>query len=138
MLILFFMLVAAVPGVFVLYGLKRTLRRFQITSSSVSSAAVQSNQPYLDRARAVFAEHPEAAVYLFGHTHDAFVEIELDGRVVANLGTWLEILHRVPVRFGFSWRSTTRPCGSTSSASTPRTSASSSPMSRSRKSRSRS
>ena len=101
MLILFFMLVAAVPGVFVLYDIKRTLRRFQITGGSVSSAAVQSNQPYLDRARAVFAEHPEAAVYLFGHTHDAFVEIELDGRVVANLGTWLKILHRVPVRFGY-------------------------------------
>ena len=101
MLILFFMLIAAVPGVFVLYDIKRTLRRFQITGGSMSSAAVQSNEPYLDRARAVFTEHPEAAVYLFGHTHDAFVEREPDGRVVANLGTWLKILHRVPVRFGY-------------------------------------
>ena len=101
MLILFFMLVAAIPGWFVLHDIKNTLRRFQITGGSVSSVAVQSNQPYLDRARAVFAEHPEAAVYLFGHTHDAFLEREPDGRVVANLGTWLKILHRVPVRFGY-------------------------------------
>ena len=29
------------------------------------------------------------------------MEREPDGRVVANLGTWLKILHRVPVRFGY-------------------------------------
>jgi UDP-2,3-diacylglucosamine pyrophosphatase LpxH len=101
MVILFFMLVAAIPGMFVLHDIKNTLRRFQITGHHVSSVAVQSNQPYIDRARAVFAEHPEAAVYLFGHTHHAFLEQEPDGRVVANLGTWLKILHRVPVRFGY-------------------------------------
>ena len=101
MVILFFMLVVAVPGMVVLHDLKSTLRRFQITGSEVSSAAVQSNQPYIDRARTVFVEHPDVAVYLFGHTHDAFLEREPDGRVIANLGTWLKILHRVPVRFGY-------------------------------------
>lgn len=99
MLILFFMLVVAIPGMVVLHDIRDTLRRFQI--SGVPSAAMHSNQPYLDRARAVFDQHPEAAVYLFGHTHDAFLEREPDGRVVANLGTWLKILHRVPVRFGY-------------------------------------
>jgi UDP-2,3-diacylglucosamine pyrophosphatase LpxH len=101
MVILFFMLVAAVPGMFVLHDIKNTLRRFQITGAEVSAAAAHSNQGYIDRARAVFAEHPEAAVYLFGHTHDAFLEREPDGRVIANLGTWLKILHRVPVRIGY-------------------------------------
>lgn len=101
MIILFFMLVVAVPGMVVLHDLKNTLRRFQITGSEVSSVAAHSNQPYLDRAREVFAEHPDVAVYLFGHTHDAFLEREPDGRVIANLGTWLKILHRVPVRFGY-------------------------------------
>ena len=101
MLILFFMLIAAIPGTVVLHDVRNTLRRFQITSAEVSAAAAHSNQAYIDRAHAVFAEHPEAAVYLFGHTHDAFLERDPDGRVIANLGTWLKILHRVPVRFGY-------------------------------------
>lgn len=101
MVILFFMLVAAIPGLFVLHDIRNTLRRFRITSAEVTAAAAHSNQPYIDRARLVFAERPDVAVYLFGHTHDAFLEREADGRVIANLGTWLKILHRVPVRIGY-------------------------------------
>jgi hypothetical protein len=101
MVILFFMLVAAIPGLFVLHDIRNTLRRFRITSAEVTAAAAHSNQPYIDRARLVFAERPDVAVYLFGHTHDAFLEREADGRVIANLGTWLKILHRVPVRVGY-------------------------------------
>jgi hypothetical protein len=67
----------------------------------MKSAAERSDAPYKARAQEVFATHPEAAVYLFGHTHHAFLEREPDGRVIANLGTWLKILHRVPVRFGY-------------------------------------
>ena len=100
MIILFFMLVVAIPEFVVLHDIRTTLRRFQITSGGVAALAVQSNQPYLDRAQAVFSEHPDTAVYLFGHTHDAFVERAGD-RVVVNLGTWLKILARVPVRFGY-------------------------------------
>jgi len=101
MLIMFFMLVVAIPGLVVLHDIRDTLRRFQITGAEVSSMAGHSDEPYKERARAVFAAHPEVAVYLFGHTHHAFLETEADGRVIANLGTWLKILHRVPVRFGY-------------------------------------
>ncbi len=101
MLIMFFMLVVAIPGLVVLHDIRNTLRRFQITGAEVSSVAGHSNAPYIARAREVFAAHPDVAVYLFGHTHDAFLEQDSEGRVIANLGTWLKILHRVPVRLGY-------------------------------------
>lgn len=100
MLLLFFMLVLAIPG-FVLYrDVRRTLRRFQVTAGSIADLEGQSNAPYLARARQVFAEEPGVAIYLFGHTHDAFLTEE-DGRVIINMGTWLKILRRVRVRFGY-------------------------------------
>lgn len=101
MLIMFFMILVAIPGLVVLHDIRDTLRRFQITGAEMKSVAERSDAPYKARAHAVFADHPEAAVYLFGHTHHAFLEREPDGRVIANLGTWLKILHRVPVRFGY-------------------------------------
>ncbi len=100
MLILFFMLVMAIPGAIVLRDLRKTLARFRLGLSSLSSVEGLGNQTYLDRARTVFAENPEASVYLFGHTHAAFLAHE-DGRVIINMGTWLKILDRVPVRFGY-------------------------------------
>ncbi|MCB1495735.1 MAG: metallophosphoesterase [Bauldia sp.] len=100
MMILFFMLVMAIPGAVVLHDIKRTLSRFRLSFGGVESIEGLGSDVYLARARQVFAEHPETAVYLFGHTHDAFL-IEEDGRVIANMGTWLKILHRVPVRFGY-------------------------------------
>ncbi len=96
MLILVFMLIVAVPGFFVLHDLMDTLRRFRLTTVGLAD----SDDIYVDRARAVFAANPDAVVYLFGHTHRAFL-IEEDGRVIANMGTWLKILNRVPVRFGY-------------------------------------
>jgi UDP-2,3-diacylglucosamine pyrophosphatase LpxH len=102
MIIMFFMFVAAIPGFVVLHDLRKTLRRFQFTPTDLNPlGAATSRAPYLARAREVFAANPDVAVYLFGHTHDAFLEQEPDGRVIANMGTWLKILRRVPVRFGY-------------------------------------
>ena len=40
-------------------------------------------------------------MFVFGHTHDAFLKhLEPAGQVVLNTGTWLKLLHRVRVRFG--------------------------------------
>ncbi|MBN8995881.1 MAG: metallophosphoesterase [Rhizobiales bacterium] len=100
MLVLVVMLILAVPGFLVLRDLRKTLHRFHITTLKPSQLEGQGNETYLRRAREVFAEHPEAAVYIFGHTHHAFLEQE-DGRVILNMGTWLKILDRVPVRFGY-------------------------------------
>lgn len=100
MIVLFFMVVVAIPGTFVLYDVIRTLRRFGVSAGGIESVEGLGNAVYTARAREVFAAHPEVAVYLFGHTHDAFLEREGD-RIIANMGTWLKILHRVPVRFGY-------------------------------------
>ncbi|HMN84794.1 MAG TPA: metallophosphoesterase [Bauldia sp.] len=100
MLILFFMLVVAVPGALVLRDILKTLRRFRITSLRASSLEGMNSDVYMKRAREVFAANPEAAVYLFGHTHHAF-QAEENGRLILNMGTWLKILDRVPVRFGW-------------------------------------
>jgi hypothetical protein len=40
-------------------------------------------------------------VFVFGHTHSVFVETLDDGRVVLNTGTWLKLLHKIPVWIGF-------------------------------------
>lgn len=100
MVILFFMLVVAVPGFVVYRDVRKTLKRFRVTWSDIESLEKTSNAPYLRRANEVFAQHPEVAVYIFGHTHDAFLE-ETGGRIVINTGTWLKILRRIPVRFGY-------------------------------------
>lgn len=100
MIILFFMLVVSVPGFIVYRDIRKTLRRFQVTWSDFSELEGLANAPYLQRARKVFAENPDTAVYLFGHTHDAFLLREGD-RVIINTGTWLKILSRVSVRFGY-------------------------------------
>lgn len=100
MLILFFMIAVAIPGFFVLRDLMKTLRRFRV-STGVGDMEGMGRETYLRRAREVFAENPDAAVYLFGHTHDAFLSREPDGRTIINMGTWLKILDRVPVRFGY-------------------------------------
>jgi UDP-2,3-diacylglucosamine pyrophosphatase LpxH len=100
MLILFFMLIVALPGWLVLHDVLKTLRRFRISPTEFASGEGRTDEAYVRRAREVFAENPETAVYLFGHTHHAFLLRE-DDRVIINMGTWLKILDRVPVRVGY-------------------------------------
>jgi UDP-2,3-diacylglucosamine pyrophosphatase LpxH len=100
-IILIFMIIVSIPLVIVLRDVKRTLRRFQLLNKEQANYNVDSNEPYLRRARQVFAEHPEVAVYVFGHTHDAFLEQTESGQIIFNTGTWLKILHRQPVRVGY-------------------------------------
>lgn len=98
--VLLFLLIFAVPFYILLRDVRRTLERFKIVGGGQADRFnPDSNAPYIERARAVFAEHPEAAVYLFGHTHAAFLQQE-GGRVILNTGSWLKLLHRVSVRFG--------------------------------------
>jgi hypothetical protein len=101
MLILIFMIIISVPLFIILRDVKGTLRRFQLLNKDQANYNVDSNEPYLRRARQVFAEHPEVAVYVFGHTHDAFLEKTESGQIIFNTGTWLKILHRQRVRVGY-------------------------------------
>jgi UDP-2,3-diacylglucosamine pyrophosphatase LpxH len=62
---------------------------------------LDSQEPYLRGAQEVFKSDDKVAVFVFGHTHAAFLQrLGPAGQVVLNTGTWLKLLHRVPVRFG--------------------------------------
>jgi hypothetical protein len=79
--------------------MRKALRRFRLLGEGPGK--IDSIEPYMSRARQVMAEHPDVAVYVFGHTHDAFLEQIDDGRAVINTGTWLKILNRVQARARF-------------------------------------
>ena len=53
----------------------------------------------MEGAGEIFENHPEVAVFVYGHTHRASVT-EIDDRVVVNTGTWLKRLHRQSVVLG--------------------------------------
>ena len=85
----------------VLNDLTRTLRRFRVLTSHGMMPDFDSEGSYLEGAQEVFSSDDKVAVFVFGHTHAAFLKrLGREGQVVLNTGTWLKLLHRVPVRFG--------------------------------------
>lgn len=99
MAVWFFVFAVSLPLYFIYADIRRTLLRMQIFPAYKSAPTNEANNKYLDRARSVFAENPDVYVYIFGHTHDAFL-VKENGRVIINTGTWLKILKRVSARFG--------------------------------------
>src|SRR5262245_42432267 len=80
----------------------RTLRRFRLLTSHGAEPEVESPDSYLRGAQEVFRNDDKVVVFIFGHTHAAFLKrLEPSGKVVLNTGTWLKLLSRIPVRFGF-------------------------------------
>jgi UDP-2,3-diacylglucosamine pyrophosphatase LpxH len=88
------------PMAVVSHDLMRTLRRFRVLTTHGVTPDLDSVEPYLKGAQEVFERDNKVAVFVFGHTHDAFLKRLTPGQVVLNTGTWLKLLHRVPVRFG--------------------------------------
>ncbi|WP_440007869.1 metallophosphoesterase [Halomicrococcus sp. SG-WS-1] len=89
--------VISIPLYFLVRDVKRTLERFDLLATD--PVAEERDAAYLDAARDVFAEHSDAAVFVYGHTHRASLKW-LGERVVVNTGTWLKRLHRVQPRIG--------------------------------------
>jgi predicted phosphodiesterase len=76
-------------------------RRFRLLTGHGMIPNVDSEESYLKAAQEVFQSDPTVAVFIFGHTHAAFLRsLGPSGQAVLNMGTWLKLLHRVPVRFG--------------------------------------
>lgn len=94
-----FILAVAIPLYLIYRDIRGKLLRMQNYPSFKSAPTDEANNIYLNRARAVFEEHPDVCAYVFGHTHDAFL-IKEKGRVIINTGTWLKILRRVASRGG--------------------------------------
>jgi UDP-2,3-diacylglucosamine pyrophosphatase LpxH len=99
-IILLVMIIIGVPLSIILKDVRATLERFKLLNREGGEINLDSNEPYLRTARKVFEEHPDVAAYLFGHTHAAFLQEE-NGRVIINTGSWLKLLNRVSVRFGY-------------------------------------
>jgi hypothetical protein len=90
-----------VPAMFIERDLSRTLKRFQLLTSHGLTPNFDSQEPYLKGAQEVFEADDKVAVFVFGHTHAAILKrLGPAGQVVLNTGTWLKLLHRVPVRLG--------------------------------------
>ena len=96
-----FLVLFGIPMALVLHDLTRTLHRFRVLTSHGARPDLDSQAPYLRGAQEVFKSDDQVAVFVFGHTHAAFLKrLGPAGQVVLNTGTWLKLLHRVPVRFG--------------------------------------
>jgi len=100
--VLLFLLLLAIPLFFLARDLRSTLRRYNVLGRDDSGDLLgEGSGPYIEAAGRVFAEHPDVSVFIFGHTHDVFLKTLDDGRVVLNTGTWLKLLYKVPVLFGY-------------------------------------
>jgi UDP-2,3-diacylglucosamine pyrophosphatase LpxH len=96
-----FLILFGIPMALLLHDLKRTLRRFHVLTSRWSIPDFDSDLSYLQAATEVFKTDARVAVYIFGHTHAAFLKrLGSQGQIILNTGTWLKLLRRVPVRFG--------------------------------------
>jgi UDP-2,3-diacylglucosamine pyrophosphatase LpxH len=84
------LLLVGIPLYFINRDIRKTIDRFGIFETSLT---VNPKTPYEEAAREVFDEHPETAVFCYGHTHRLGVE-EVDGGLLVNTGTWLKRLHR--------------------------------------------
>lgn len=83
-------LLVSIPIYFILRDVRETIDRFGVLETDLT---VDPDEPYKEAAREVFADHPETAIFCYGHTHRPKVS-EVDGRLVVNTGTWLKRLHR--------------------------------------------
>jgi hypothetical protein len=97
-----FLILFGVPGLLVQRDLSPTLNRFRLlTGRGVPN--FDSEASYLKAAQEVFQSDDKVAVFIFGHTHAAFLKrlgSAPTGQVIVNLGTWLKLLRGVPVRLG--------------------------------------
>ena len=76
--------------------LKKTLERFQILPEE--ELVMDKESVYLETAQRIFEKHPDVRIFLYGHTHHAFIK-KVQGGTVINTGTWLKQLTRIPSRF---------------------------------------
>jgi len=96
-----FLVLFGVPALLLQRDLLRTLNRFRLLTGRGITPNLDCEESYLKAAQEVFQSHPKVMVFIFGHTHAAFLKRQgPSGQVVLNMGTWLKLLHRVPVRFG--------------------------------------
>jgi hypothetical protein len=96
-----FLVLFGIPAALVHRDLLRTLNRFRLLTGHRMTPTIDSEESYLAAAQNAFKSDHDVSVFIFGHTHAAFLKQPGQaGQVILNLGTWLKLLHRVPVHFG--------------------------------------
>jgi UDP-2,3-diacylglucosamine pyrophosphatase LpxH len=96
-----FLVLFGVPALLVHRDLLRTLDRFRLLMGRGMTPNLDSQESYLKAAQEAFQSDPKVVLFVFGHTRAAFLKrLGPAGQIVLNMGTWLKLLHRVPVRFG--------------------------------------
>ncbi|AXR78257.1 metallophosphoesterase [Natrarchaeobaculum sulfurireducens] len=90
------LILVGIPLYFFLRDLRQTVDRFGVFETDLT---VDPEEPYAAAAREVFADHPETAIFCYGHTHRPGVS-EIDGRLLVNSGTWLKRFHHRDVVAG--------------------------------------
>ncbi len=83
-------MLVGIPLYFIRRDVRQTIQRFGVFETALT---VDAEAPYEEAAREVFEEHPETAVFCYGHTHRPSIRT-VHGGVMANSGTWLKRLHR--------------------------------------------
>ncbi len=93
-----FLLMLLVPLWLLVRDVRAALRRYGLHRPEHLSR--EKDRHYVEAARAVFADDPSTAVFVYGHTHAVSLR-EIDGRYVINTGTWLKRLERVRPAIGW-------------------------------------
>jgi len=101
MIIWSFIIAVSIPLFFILRDVKKTLQRMRILPETKDVPLYVPDAGYEEHAERIFGENPKVAAYIFGHTHDAFLKKTAKGKVIINTGTWLKLLKRIPVIFGY-------------------------------------
>ena len=94
--VLALMIVVSVPLGFIKRDVAKTLKRYGV--KSIAELLPEKRACYRAAARELFERDGEYAVFIYGHTHDAFLERVGPG-VLLNTGTWLRKLTRVRSRW---------------------------------------
>ena len=100
MIFWFFIFAVSIPLVFIYRDIRNTLQRMQILPETKDVPLYVPDAGYKEHAKKIFEANSHVAVYIYGHTHDAYLTEE-NGQAILNTGTWLKILKRVPVSFGY-------------------------------------
>ncbi len=84
------------PLMLLRHDIRNVLLRYNVDVSRALSE--KKNEEYISAAEQVFREHPDVAVFIFGHSHIPEVKL-LGERAVINTGSWVKRLTRIPSRF---------------------------------------
>lgn len=95
-IIILFLIPVSIPIWLIIRDFKKTLERFQILAKE--NLILEKDDAYIKKAKNIFKNDKDVLIYLFGHTHHAFLKV-IDGKAIINTGTWLKQLKRISTHF---------------------------------------